>query len=389
MKPAPERAAAIRALLSLGFRPFFLMGSIWAALAMALWILMLAGRIAPPIAWDPVTWHAHAFLVGYLGAALCGFLLTAIPNWTGRAPVSGVTLGALALLWLIGRGATLVSAWLPWWLAMALDLAFLVVMIAVATREIVAGRNWRNMMLPALLTLLLLGGALFHREATAQGAGLRLMLAAAVMMIGLIGGRIVPAFTRNWLKARGAARLPAAPMLGFDKAALLATLAALLLWVARPEAQASGVLLIGVGLLHAVRLARWRGAATWAEPLLLVLHVAYGFLPIGAVALGCAILRPDLIAPAAAQHLWMAGAIGLMTLAVMTRATLGHTGRALHAGAGTAALYAAMAGSALARVGAGFWPGAATALQDLAGVLWCVAFLGFALLYGPLLLRPR
>ncbi|MFV0474558.1 MAG: NnrS family protein [Pikeienuella sp.] len=382
------------AILSYGFRPFFFLGALWAALAMTLWILMLTGRLDLPIAWDPVTWHAQAFMIGYLGAIASGFLLTAVPNWTGRLPVVGWRLGGLVLLWLLGRVAVLVSAWLPWVVVMLADLAFLAALAALTAREIVAGRNWRNLMVLALMVLLILGGALFHWEgaqgaAAAQGAGLRLMLATAVMMIGLIGGRIVPSFTRNWLVKRGAEARPAPPMQGYDKASLLAMLAGLGLWVALPEAAATALALFVVAAMQAARMARWKGGLTAPEPLLLVLHLAYAFVPLGALAMGWAILRPDDVSVATAQHLWMAGAIGLMTLAVMTRATLGHTGRELHAGAGTVALYLLLGAAVLARVAAGLWLDAAAVLQDMAGGFWALAFLGFAALYGPLLLRPK
>lgn len=382
------------AILSYGFRPFFLLGALWAAFAMGLWILMLTGGLVLPIDWDPVTWHAHAFMVGYLGAIAAGFLLTAVPNWTGRRPVVGWRLGALILLWVLGRGVVLISAWLPWVLIMVADLAFLAVLAILLTREIIAGRNWRNLLVLALLLLLILGGAVFHWEAArdglaAQGAGLRLMVGTAIMMIGVIGGRIVPSFTRNWLVRQGSPTRLAPPMKPFDKAVLLATLVAIAAWVVWPDAFSTAVLLIGTGGMQTVRLVRWRGDRTAAEPLVWVLHIGYSFLPIGALAMGAAILWPEALGSATAQHLWMAGAIGLMTLAVMTRATLGHTGRDLHAGAGTTALYLALVGAVLTRVAAGVWPGAAPTLHAVSGALWCATFLGFATLYGPLLLRSR
>lgn len=382
------------AILSYGFRPFFLGAGLWAALGMALWVPMLAGALSLPTAFDPVSWHAHEFLFGYLGAVIAGFLLTAVPNWTGRLPIVGWPLGWLAALWLLGRLAVAFSAGLPPLVVALADLALPVALGAVIAREIVAGRNWRNLIVLGMLAALTLGNAIFHWEAArgdyaAQGIGLRLGLGAGVMMIAVIGGRIVPSFTRNWLVRRGEGRLPAPPMQTFDKLAVLALLAALVLWVAAPAATAGGALLVLAGALHLVRLARWAGERTAAEPLVLVLHLGYAFLPLGALGLGLDVLRPGLMGPAAAQHLWMAGAVGLMTLAVMTRATLGHTGQALTAGRGTTLLYGALVLAVLARLAAGFWPGQASMLHMIAGLSWIAAFGGFALLYGPCLLRQK
>ena len=285
-----------------------------------------------------------------------------MPNWTGRLPITGWPLGGLALLWLAGRVTVMVSAGLPPLLVAAVDLAFPVVFALVILREIVAGRNWRNLIVLGMLATLIIGNALFHWEAAqgahaAQGYGLRLGLGAGVMMIAVIGGRVVPSFTRNWLAKRGPGRLPVPPMQRFDKAALAALLVALLSWVAWPLHMATGVALALAGGLHLVRLARWAGQRTLAEPLVTVLHAGYGFVPLGALALAMEIVGPGSVGMAGAQHLWMAGAIGLMTLAIMTRATLGHTGQALTAGPGTVMIYAMLLAAVLARVAAGAWPG--------------------------------
>ena len=380
------------ALLTYGFRPFFLLGAVWAALAMMLWVFMLAGALSLPTRFDPVSWHAHEFLFGYLGAIIAGFVLTAVPNWTGRLPVVGWSLGGLVLLWAAGRAAVLMSGLPPAWVAPATDLAFPVVLGAVLLREIVAGKNWRNLVVLALLGVFALANLIFHLEAArggyaAQGYGLRLGLSAVIGMIALIGGRIVPSFTRNWLVKRGSTRLPAPPMQRFDKVTLLATFLALLAWTLGPHHAATGAGFLGIAALHGARLARWRGHRTVAEPLVLVLHVAYAFVPLGALALGLSILRPGLIGDASAQHVWMAGAMGLMTLAVMTRATLGHTGQALHSDGPTMAIYAALVGSVIARLLADLLP--AHIGYEISAVLWVTAFAGFAIFFGPSLLRRK
>src|SRR6056297_1090537 len=389
-----ERMRAWRgpAILAYGFRPFFFGAAVWAVLAMMLWVPMLAGHVSLPTGFDPVSWHAHEFLYGYLGAVVAGFLFTAVPNWTGRLPIVGWPLGALAALWLAGRVAVMVSAGLPPLLVAAVDLAFPAAFALILLREIVAGRNWRNLMVLGILSLFILGNAFFHWEAAqgayaAQGYGLRLGLGAGILMIAVIGGRVVPSFTRNWLVKRRSRALPAAPMQPFDKAALVLLALALVLWVAWPLGALTGVALALVGVLHAVRLARWAGHRTFAEPLVMVLHAGYAFVPLGALALAAEILAPGSFGMAGAQHFWMAGAIGLMTLAVMTRATLGHTGQELRAGAGTVTIYLALILSVIARVAGGVWPEFSGLLNTVAGLFWILAFGGFAVLYGALLLR--
>ncbi|MBE0412894.1 NnrS family protein [Yoonia sp.] len=380
------------AILTFGFRPFFFGAAVWAVLAVALWVPMLSGHLMLPTAFDPVSWHAHEFLFGYLGAVVAGFLLTAVPNWTGRLPIVGWRLGMLAGLWLAGRGAVAVSAGLSPLLGAAVDLAFPVVFALLIAREIVAAKNWRNLMVLAMLVVFIAGNALFHWEAAqggyaAQGYGLRLGLGAGIMMIAVIGGRVVPSFTRNWLVKRRSGVLPVPPMQHFDKAALVVLALALVLWGALPLAPLTGVVLALAGVLHAVRLSRWKGHRTFAEPLVTVLHAGYAFVPLGALALAAEILALGSFGMAGAQHFWMAGAVGLMTLAVMTRATLGHTGQALTAGAGTVTIYLALILSVLARVAGGVWPEFSGALNILAGLSWMLAFGGFAVVYGAVLLR--
>lgn len=382
------------AVFSVGFRPFFLLGAIWAALAMGLWVLMLAGKLVLPTAFDPVSWHAHEFLFGYLAAIIAGFLLTAVPSWTGRPPLTGWPLASLVALWLAGRVAIMISQGLPPLVVGLVDLAMMAALAVLLTREIVAGGNWRN--LPVVVLLVVFGAAngLFHWEAArgvyaAQGIGLRLGLAASLMMIAVISGRIVPTFTRNWLVKRGEGRLPALPMQQFDKAALAVLLVALLAWTVWPGAAGTGIALLLAGLFHLARLARWAGDRTFAEPLVLVLHVGYAFVPLGALAGAAEILLLGTFGAATSQHVWMAGALGLMTLAVMTRATLGHSGHDLTAGPGTTAIYIAVIAAVAARLSAGVWPDFSALLHSLSGAGWILAFAGFAALYGPLLLRPR
>jgi len=235
VKPARVRLGP--SLFSAGFRPFFLMGASWAAVSMMLWMAMPSGRITLPTAFDPVSWHAHALLVGCLGAILAGFPLA---------------------------------------------------MILFLVRQIVAGRSSRNLIVVVLISVFALGNALFHAEVpagayAARGQGVRLGLSSVVMMITVIGGRIVPSFTRNWLAKRGADAGLASPMQRFDKLALPALAGALLAWTLAPDAPSTGMLLMLAGALHLARLARWCGWRAGSEPLVCVLHVGYAFVPAGAL----------------------------------------------------------------------------------------------------------
>ena len=382
----------IDGFLSWGFRPFFLSAALWALLGVALWVPMLQGLLSLPSAFDPVSWHAHEALFGYLGAVLPGFLLTAVPSWTDRRRLAGWPLLGLLALWVLGRVAVATSEhWAPSAVAL-IDVSGLVLLGGYVLREVVAAGNWRNLAVIALIGAFVAGNALFHWESAdgvyaASGYGLRTGLAAAVMMISLIGGRIVPAFTRNWLAARGSEALPA-EFGRLDKLALVLTLFALVLWIALPEDPATGYLLLAAGLAQAGRLARWRGPDTAGEPLVWILHLGYAFVPLGMLAMGATVLWPGWLPSGSAQHLWMAGAIGTMTLAVMTRATLGHTGRELTAGPATAAVYLSVVASVLIRLAGGAVPEWSMPLWTLSAVLWCCGYAGFLWLYGRLLIRP-
>jgi len=375
------------AIFSYGFRPFFFAAGVWAALAIVLWLPQFFGEIALPIAMGPLDWHVHEMLYGYVAAVIAGFLLTAVPNWTGRLPICGLPLALLAALWLAGRIAILMSAKIGLALAAAIDVAFLATIAVVVLREIIAGRNWRNLLVLAILLVLLAGNAMWHAEMLSFGAGNygpRIALAATITLIMSIGGRIVPSFTRNWLARCNPGRLPV-PFARYDGASIAVTALALAMWVTLPSNPASGVLLVVAGVLHAVRLARWAGDRALADRLVLVLHLAYAFVPLGFLLIGCAILRPAMVPASAGLHAWTTGAIGLMTLAVMTRAALGHTGRPLVASGPTQAVYALAIVAALTRIIAAFT--GSSELLHLAAFAWLAAFAGYAASYAPLLLQ--
>ena len=377
------------ALLSYGFRPFFLLGAVYAGLAILAWLPMFAGELTLSTAFDPIDWHVHEMLYGFLPAVVTGFILTAIPNWTGRLPIQGAPLFVLVAVWLAGRVAVTFSADIGWLTAAIIDVSFLVLVVGAAAREIVAGNNWRNLRVIAMVTLLLAGNVAFHLEAHFNGSAeysARVGIAAIVLLLAVIGGRIVPSFTRNWLARENPGRLPV-PFGKFDGAIVLFSAAVLALWIVLPAGRTAASALIAAGALHIVRLARWAGDRTWRDRLVLILHVGYVFVSLGFLLIGAAAL--DLVPADAGTHAWMVGAAGTMTLAVMTRASLGHTGNALIASPVTQAIYAAVVIAALARICASLRPEWSEPLLQIAVFGWVVAFFGFAAVYGPLLVRAR
>lgn len=383
----PERFT----VLSYGFRPFFFLAGTYAVLAMLLWLPLLLGTLSLPIETTPRDWHIHEMIYGYAAATIAGFLLTAIPNWTGRPPVRGPLLLGLVVAWLVGRVAMAISGPIGEPLSAALDLLFLPLVAVVAGREIVASGNRRNFKILGVLLLLIAGNVVFHVEVIREGTawyGQRMGLAAVVGLIVLIGGRIVPSFTRNALLRQGPGRLPR-PFDRFDMVAVAAAVLALAMWCIWPEATPTGGVALVAGLLQAARLLRWAGERARGDGLVLVLHLAYAFIPLGFVLLAVAVLVPGLPMSGAAAHAWGVGALGMMTLAVMTRATLGHTGRPLLASRGTVTVYSLALLAAAARIGAALPLPVDMALLEVAAVAWIAAFAGFAFLYGPMMLRPR
>jgi uncharacterized protein involved in response to NO len=259
----------------------------------------------------------------------------------------------------------------------------------VAAREIITGRNWRNLPMTAPLTLFIIADLLMHLESLGvsvpTGLGWRLAVGAPIMLISVIGGRIISSFTRNWLFNRKSPRLPVTPN-RFDTAAVAVLAVALLLWAAFPDHPLTGASLIAAALIHAARLSRWTGLSTGPEKLLFILHVGYAWLVIGILLLGLSILKIG-VPISSGIHALTAGATATMIIAVMPRVTLGHTGRALTAGRATVLIFVLINAAALARVGASWHTEFMTLLLFVAGACWIAAFALFELVYGPMLLR--
>jgi uncharacterized protein involved in response to NO len=372
-------------LFAMGFRPFFLFGAAFAASALPLWIIGFHGWI-PNVTRD---WHVHEMLFGYLGAVIAGFLLTAVPNWTGRLPVAGTPLAFLFSLWAAARIGMLLAPQAP--LSAVIDGAFLFALALIIAREVIAGKNVRNLPVVGLVLLLAAANTLTHLRTfnpDIAALGERGALAVIAMLIALIGGRITPSFTRNWMAKQKLTPEPASPG-RFDIAVLLITASGLLSWAAAPDAQAAGALLTLAGALNLMRLSRWKGWRTTPELLVTVLHLGYGWLAIALLLLGGSILAPLWIASVAGIHALTAGAFGVMTLAVMTRASRGHTGQPLTADGATTAIYLLVNLGAAIRVASPFFPYHYLYFVIVSAVLWSAAFATFAAAYGPLLCKRR
>jgi uncharacterized protein involved in response to NO len=383
--------SSMSAVFSYGFRPFFLAAGGWASIAMALWLAIVLGYLRLPTRFEPVAWYIHEMLFGVVLAAVAGFLLTAIATWTARPPINGRPLRRLLGLWALGRLACLVSAYLPPWLAIAADVAFPIALLVVVAREIIIGRNWRNLPMLVPIAVFITADLLMHLEtagvAIPGGLGWRLGFVAAIQLISIIGCRIIPSFTGNWLAKRGHDRRPVAHSL-VDTIAIGVLHAALLLWAIVPGSRAGGLLLILAAALNGWRLSQWVGGATLSEPLLFILHLGYAWVVIGTALLGLSMAGVS-VPVASALHVLTVGAIGTMLLGVMTRVSLGHTGRALSANRPTVVIFLLINAAALVRVAASWGAAGTTTFIVLSGLFWIGAFALFEIHYGSVLLAPR
>jgi uncharacterized protein involved in response to NO len=379
------------ALFNYGFRPFFLLAGVQAIFVMAVWLAVLHG-VAWEMAWlAPVQWHTHEMIFGFVAAALAGFLLTAVASWTGQRGFAGPPLMVLVAVWLAGRIAMAPGLGVPQSLAAAIDLAFLPIVAIAVTPSLVRAGNVRNFPLIAFLLLLFCANLLFHVPGLSTRLGIQgttLALDTILLMVVLVGGRVVPAFTGNALRSRHPdARV--APFGWVDRAALAAAAAVLLVDLTTPGGRLAGVVALLACVLHAWRLLRWRGWLTRDMPIAWVLHVAYAWIPIGLGLKGLWLLWQLGIA-AGWLHGLTAGAYTTMILAVMTRAALGHTGRPLVAAKPIVAAYLLLTLAAVVRV---FGPAVpATTLQStwtVAGILWIAAFMIYCAVYAPILSRER
>ncbi len=376
------------AIFSYGFRPFFLGAAVFAGVAVPAWVLALAGVGDLEFLYPARDWHVHEMVFGFLPAVITGFLLTAIPNWTDRPPIRGHELMLLFTLWMAGRVFIAIPRLTPL-VSAIVDASFLVAVAGLVWREIAAGKSWLHAPMGGLISLYAGANILFH-VLTLSGAATdlpeRMALALVMVLLALIGGRVTPSFTGDLLIEQGRTEQPA-PFSRYDALSVVLVGFAAVAWIVQPRAIVTGWILVAGGLVNLGRLLRWHGWITWREPLVLILHLGYAWLVLSLLVLGCSILGIGL-PKEDAVHALTTGAVGVMTLAVMTRASLGHTGRPRHAGPLTVLIYMLVTLGALLRV-IGPTTGLPTNLVlGLAVAGWSGAYLLFAVVYGPFLLRP-
>ena len=383
-------------LFSYAFRPLFLLATLYAIVIIPYWVAgWLGGHAVPATLGAPMWWHAHEMIYGFGGAAVGGFALTAVATWTKRPPVSGAPLAVLSAFWIVARVTFLLPGPNLPVSGVVADLAYGVLLCALMSREVIAVSNQRNYKVLFLLGLLPLTNALFFLGIARNEPWARATLLAGlwllVLLINLIGGRIIPGFTRNWLKRRvqaGEREATALPPV-FDRFDLFATtmlVAFAMLHVAGAPSRGLAGLGIVTGFVLLVRLARWQGTRTAAEPLVWVLHLGYAWIPIGVILLSAAAV--GLVPQTAGIHALTSGAITTMILAVSGRAALGHTSRRLQSHPLLTAAYLLITLAAITRVAATAGPGARLLLITSA-TAWTLGFMCFAWRYVPILTQPK
>jgi uncharacterized protein involved in response to NO len=386
----PQRASGPFPIFALGFRPFFLLAGLFAATSVPLWLLVYQGILEPASHLPPTIWHAHEMVFGFAVAVIAGFLLTAASNWTGRRTAAGSGLAALAGLWIAGRIVVFCGAALPTWLAIAIDVAFLPVLAVTLAVPILAAGNRRNVIFPIVLLVLAgvnlaihLGGAGWVDWDASRGS--RVAIDLILLMIGVLGGRVIPSFTKN--------SVPQARVNPCPKASALALLGLAALAIAETATAnpiVTGSTALAAGVVNILRMRGWGTFATARHPILWILHVGYAWLAAGLVLRGVAELT-DIIPLDAGIHALTLGAIGSIIIGMMSRVALGHTGRPIIPAPLTIFGYWLVNAAALLRVTFALVAddGLHTTVLLGSGALWSIAFLFFTIAYLPILTRPR
>lgn len=376
---------------SYGFRPFFLSAGLYACITVVAWISHLSGWFDLPAGIAPSQWHAHEMVFGYAGAAMAGFFLTAAPNWSGRPPLKGIGLALLFAVWVSGRLVFWFPGHLPpFWIAVV-DIAFIPVLALTVLRALI-GNLARQGVFFIVFGVLTGANIMFHADALNWNGGdprvaLILALDGFLIIMTVIGGRVVPSFTANYLRAH-APGLQQRSSAMLERSVMLLTAAVIILDISDATIW-MGVVAIAAAVAHAIRLIGWNGHATFGSPIVWVLHFGYAWIPISLLLRGLAGVGITASAEASLHALGI-GAVGTLTLAVMSRAALGHTGRPLQASAGTVGAYCLVISAAVIRI--------ATALIEsipiawgysLSAVAWAAGFALFSWIYFPILTQPR
>jgi uncharacterized protein involved in response to NO len=360
-----------------GFRPFFLFAAIEAAVMIPLWLAVQSGMVDLGTGFPPMLWHGHEMLFGFAGAAVGGFLLTAVPNWTDGRILGGPRLMALFAAWVLGRVAFLLAGILPPVAVAVADLLYLPGLAFLLAEQLIGARKWRNIAFLPVLGVLWASDIAFH---LGEGlAALHAGITVVLVMIAIVGGRVVPSFTETWLRMKGTIVTPRRlPWIEKGGAAVSIVVAGLVMVVA-PGSPYAGIALLAAAGVHGLRLSGWHGAKTFSNPILWVLHVGYGWMVVGLALWGLSCLLP-VLPQTAALHALTAGSIATMVMGVMSRAALGHSGRSLDVPPLIVAAYILVSVGALLRV---------VGLTMIGGSVWSLAWVFFVIIYWPIVTRPR
>jgi uncharacterized protein involved in response to NO len=374
-------------LWATGFRPFFLLGPALTLALLPWWAAVLAGAVKAPTSFDPISWHAHEMLFGYAVAIIAGFLLTAVPKWTSSPPVGSGVLAGLTVLWLAGRAVMNVPGGVSPLLVGAVDVAFLPALAWVVGRPIVTSRSRHNYPFVGLLALAALANLALHLRAAGfvsiPPRGLSIAVDFATLVMVLVGGRIIPQFTGNRL------RLDTRRSPRWAKASLALCWALLVADVVGIDPSLVRWLALAAGVALLIRARGWGSWQSRAVPMLWVLHVGFGWIAVSLILRGLVGQVPGLV-PSLATHAMTAGAVGTLTLGMMARVSLGHTGRMIEATRPIALAFALIVGAAALRVlGPLAWPTAIVPLHAVTAGLWSAAMVLYLVRYAPILTSPR
>lgn len=375
-----------------GFRPFFLLAGCYAVIAILAWLAIYAAGGAPVGPIPGHLWHGHEMLFGFAGAAIAGFMLTAVPSWTGRRGFAGWPLVLLTVTWLVGRVSFATAAHIPSAALLVGELLFMPALALMIAPALFRVRNRNTPLLLVLLAFWIIDAfflfAVLRGDIPSATNTLRSGIDLILVLITVIGGRIVPSFTSNALKQRGI-HAPMRSSKIIDRLTVASMIALLFSGLVSPYHTATAVIAGIACLAHLVRVAGWQPWRTLHDPIVWILHLGYLWLPV-ALALKSLHLGMGAAWAAAWVHAAGAGAAGTMILAVMSRAALGHTGRPIAAGKPVTLAYILLTLAVLVRTfGPALLPIGYSAVVSLAALLWGVAFLIFVLVYAPILLRPR
>jgi len=373
---------------ALGFRPFFLSAGIAAVLLMGLWLLIYRGVLPAPVYYGAVAWHGHEMLFGYTVAVVAGFLLTAVKNWTGIQTPRYGPLAGLVLLWLLGRLMPLMGSWVPGWLIALVDFSFLPLLALGVALPLFKSKQAKNIPFVFVLLALAAANGLFHLQLLGWAenslpAGIRFAVGLIVLLLAVMGGRVIPFFIERGLPGVKNRTWPWLERLAIGSA-LLFVLGDLFF----PYSKVTVAITFAAAAIHLVRVAGWYHHRMWSVSLLWVLFIGYAWVALGLLLHGLA--ATGRINPMLALHAFTVGGVGVLTLGMMARVAIGHTGRMMQAPPLMGWSFALVAAAAIVRVILPlFFPALYQRWIDIAGLLWLMAFVPFVFLYFPMLTKPR